>query len=921
MPVWVDRDTVEGRMDHLGFPRGELFAPLTDWIGELAMLLFVTDDQPLEKGLLKRLREIFRINDAYTPTSAALLKTAFNKTLFKEESLPDSPTQFKALCNARDRADWPNKAESIAEAILAAQGHGDPILRAWLHEKVRVEDGENKVQALLRAARRRAYSPIVVKTLQRAMQTHGCSINSANAIALALALDYEDLIRPVPPGGRSARPKEARTLTCLAEYARKHEMVVSRDYVRAAVSVLGNDRRGRRLLENRMADRLTARLEGVWQRCEQRLREELSPREYDTLIRPLQARQARWESGKLLLLAPDQNVKDEVESHHLPCIEELVAQYDVAGDIRCVEVKIGSVKLPNGLATRLEVACGERHRPKVDLQTRWRTVTLPSWFSPSGSSRRVIRISVDPRGRPTRMRGSVPWLPLWPQTDDRRTERCRRWARRMLIDLERVLGRAPLKSESDWLYSAEKAPEKAERAALAVWGRFVASFALEVLRGWPLHLYDLERLCRTATRHEFAIGWTWAAWSVADADLDRLDAGAAGDPRVFVASKALCCRGIAGCRKTLALARQLPSIDRDAQRVVFGVDENSAPHSNRERAFRAVLLAADDEELPLPDRLQHEVVREQPELVREQVEFALDVVSELGIGGSTLFTVGGLISSTLVGTRSSPRSLGRSGTLAVAFHRAAACIAPFAADDDDQVRAAVSALAAFFREQRLTLRELADWAATMAPASRRGVALALPAGWDKHNGHESGATLLRSMDEILAESERTAIHRRGRYEYRTAAGDVHQFALRSSSDRFALRSNPERAIAVLREHRDAFGYVVGYSLLEVSVSFGREPSEGMIRRVETLLADLNSKLPARLSEDELDRRGLPRDLLDSVNCPSCSERESATRMWRDHYALALPERLRRSLPEEIAATVQTALGECAIQLSDDLARS
>ena len=78
--------------------------------------------------------------------------------------------------------------------------------------------------------------------------------------------------------------------------------------------------------------------EGVWQQCEQRLSEELSSREYDTWIRPLQA---RWESGKLLLLAPNRYVKEEVESRYFPRIDELVAHCGVASDIRGVEVTIG----------------------------------------------------------------------------------------------------------------------------------------------------------------------------------------------------------------------------------------------------------------------------------------------------------------------------------------------------------------------------------------------------------------------------------------------------------------------------------------------------------------------------------------------------------------------------------------------------
>ena len=76
----------------------------------------------------------------------------------------------------------------------------------------------------------------------------------------------------------------------------------------------------------------------MWHRCEQQLREELSSREYDTCIRPLQA---KWESGKLLLLAPNRYVKEEVENRYFRRIDELVANYGVSGGMRGVEVAIG----------------------------------------------------------------------------------------------------------------------------------------------------------------------------------------------------------------------------------------------------------------------------------------------------------------------------------------------------------------------------------------------------------------------------------------------------------------------------------------------------------------------------------------------------------------------------------------------------
>ena len=76
----------------------------------------------------------------------------------------------------------------------------------------------------------------------------------------------------------------------------------------------------------------------VWRKCEQQLREELPPDEYDTWVRPLQA---EWRKGRLLLLAPNQYVKEKVESRYFRRIEELVFQFGGVGNVRGVKVAIG----------------------------------------------------------------------------------------------------------------------------------------------------------------------------------------------------------------------------------------------------------------------------------------------------------------------------------------------------------------------------------------------------------------------------------------------------------------------------------------------------------------------------------------------------------------------------------------------------
>ena len=85
-------------------------------------------------------------------------------------------------------------------------------------------------------------------------------------------------------------------------------------------------------------ERLDTGDDGVWRECEQRLSEELSSGEYETWIRPLQA---EWGKGELLLLAPNQYVKEEVEGRYFGRIKELVFRFGgAAGSIRGVRVAV-----------------------------------------------------------------------------------------------------------------------------------------------------------------------------------------------------------------------------------------------------------------------------------------------------------------------------------------------------------------------------------------------------------------------------------------------------------------------------------------------------------------------------------------------------------------------------------------------------
>ena len=77
----------------------------------------------------------------------------------------------------------------------------------------------------------------------------------------------------------------------------------------------------------------------VWQQCFSRLEEEVPPEQFNTWIRPLQARQ---HEGRLELLAPNRYVRDQVESLFLGRISELMNQLGDASSPLELALDIGS---------------------------------------------------------------------------------------------------------------------------------------------------------------------------------------------------------------------------------------------------------------------------------------------------------------------------------------------------------------------------------------------------------------------------------------------------------------------------------------------------------------------------------------------------------------------------------------------------
>ena len=88
----------------------------------------------------------------------------------------------------------------------------------------------------------------------------------------------------------------------------------------------------------------------VWHKCRDRLEHELTSDQFNTWIRPLQARQA---DGGITLLAPNRYVKDHVESLFLRRIGEMLDQEGDPANPLDVALDIGS-EAPAGIPLRVD---------------------------------------------------------------------------------------------------------------------------------------------------------------------------------------------------------------------------------------------------------------------------------------------------------------------------------------------------------------------------------------------------------------------------------------------------------------------------------------------------------------------------------------------------------------------------------------
>jgi chromosomal replication initiator protein len=114
-------------------------------------------------------------------------------------------------------------------------------------------------------------------------------------------------------------------------------------------------------LEYRRVSALGAFVVGlsVWQQCLDKLEDELSSQQFNTWIRPLQA---RAEGGRLRLLAPNRYVRNQVQGSYLERIHELLDSI-VGGDVRPeVSLEVGTAHEPVAVPVRADGSGGVAER-------------------------------------------------------------------------------------------------------------------------------------------------------------------------------------------------------------------------------------------------------------------------------------------------------------------------------------------------------------------------------------------------------------------------------------------------------------------------------------------------------------------------------------------------------------------------------
>ena len=330
---------------------------------------------------------------------------------------------------------------------------------------------------------------------------------------------------------------------------------------------------------------------------------------------------------------------------------------------------VGAEPLAPDMCRRIEELVKLRHRAGGRDAGGRRVFVLPFWLTADSAWRARTRsgsilVHVDTAGgrrvtvsgvTDNRRLGSVALSPRKPEAWRRRC--IARTAARIRRDLTLVLG--SVASDPAWLSEMASAPEAAERAAIAVWNRFLEAAAVPAglrIPGFELSVAELLEVRGEQTgngnREWFANRWPAAAAALlrggeAEEMLRRLDGSRAAAAEI--ATKTFCCNRKQDCERARRMVQAIPRYrdDRGLARVLAGCGPLVDVH------IRAIVMHANYDDGSLLARMA-----QRSQYAREHMALAAAVATNpLFRTSECRMKVGELIARTLAGSGYDPSEL------------------------------------------------------------------------------------------------------------------------------------------------------------------------------------------------------------------------------------------------------------------------
>ena len=579
---------------------------------------------------------------------------------------------------------------------------------------------------------------------------------------------------------------------------------------------------------------------------------------------------------------------------------------------------VGAEPLAPDMCRRIEELVKLRHRAGGRDAGGRRVFVLPFWLTADSAWRARTRsgsilVHVDTAGgrrvtvsgvTDNRRLGSVALSPRKPEAWRRRC--IARTAARIRRDLTLVLG--SVASDPAWLSEMASAPEAAERAAIAVWNRFLEAAAVPAglrIPGFELSVAELLEVRGEQTgngnREWFANRWPAAAAALlrggeAEEMLRRLDGSRAAAAEI--ATKTFCCNRKQDCERARRMVQAIPRYrdDRGLARVLAGCGPLVDVH------IRAIVMHANYDDGSLLARMA-----QRSQYAREHMALAAAVATNpLFRTSECRMKVGELIARTLAGSGYDPSELVPEVVARALVAVSADCLAAYAAArtsdiEADALEKGVLALGAVMSGPRWRLSPAL--LAAFVKRSRAQAALVYrretgsgsgdapwpaPATWrsDEHASlHGAHLAPLSSADDLRAEGgAMTACLESERFRRSLSLGRLTMFAVRVGQDRATL---------ILRAV-DEGGQIVKYRISGLRGPRNEVPGRCCQKAARHLVNRLNAGLPVAAPAALSQRRLLIEDTWVNYNL----DKHVADERW-PLYASCLPGRFAATSPAAV----------------------